>query len=29
MLGVELLEDVSLELEVLADGVDDLLTLLM
>ena len=29
MLGVELLEDISLELEVLADSVDDLLALLM
>ena len=29
MLGVELLEDVGLELEVLADGVDYLLALLV
>ena len=29
MLGVELLEDVGLELEILADGIDDLLTLLV
>ena len=29
MLGIELLEDVSLELQVLADGVDDLLALLV